>query len=665
MVWSPKGQDDPLIKRSLTRDSGSFSKFESITCRKCRAVSPAGSRQCSECGYSFLETQISSEVDPDSTPQDSYPRAPWLSPSESEDHPWIGRVIDGRYKVLSVLGEGGFGVVFKVESLLFDDPVIFAMKVLHKELSKNESFRLRFLREARLAMSLSHQGVIQVRELGQTREGMLYFTMDYCEGESLKDRLSQLGFIPVEQSLLYAREILKVLKTSHQKGILHRDLKPGNIFIEEVSSFTLQSGQIQEQIKIGDFGLAKDLSEVDRSELDITHGGIVGSPRYMSPEQAMGDELDARSDLFSVGMILYEMLYGIPPSERQLEDAKGGLVRPSRKSPRQHVPHSVFEVLAKALATDVDLRYSSAEEFLNRIDELPLVEKALGKKKGIFSRNLTTLSQITLFSVLVSLFFGGVLLFLQSPQGRHYSQQISGFFSRTEIKISKQASSSNASPVIQKEPTKEVPPEDVNQVDQFKILPALAGKVEDYFFPLKAGSSFIYEVHRKQRGETQFQAPSRITFKILTKDGPNRVLVEGSEDGQRFWWGLDRSTDSIYQEFLLPNPETGELEILERRTLLSLPKDPTVRKLTLHNEVAGVKSEVTVEATPMVTLHNETFRNCIKVTEWEEGKDRIVVRYYQKFGGEIGHLVYDKKAKEYVYSRILLSPEDRKRNRGS
>lgn len=653
MRWSKKGSGDPFVPPgSIERVP--FGRAEVSACPKCRSASAPGARQCSSCGYSFLETQVST---PSPTPTPAGALTPWPGQPEGPGlHSLVGETIDGRYRVLSVLGEGGFGVVFEVEFLLLDEPVVFAMKVLHPELARDEDFRLRFLREARLAMALSHQGVIQVRELGQSREGLLYFTMDHCEGESLAERLESTGCVPVREALNYTLQILDVLGVAHRRGILHRDLKPGNIFLTPVDPADPSLG---DRVRIGDFGLAKDLSGDDTARIDITHGGIVGSPRYMSPEQAAGVPLDSRSDLFSLGMILYEMLYGIPPGERQLEDAREGLPRPTVTPSRQHVPSRVFEVVSRALATDVEHRPASAEDFARAIRELPEIRRAGTPRAGKLLRFSRKLFDWTAAAVLATVILGALLVYFESPRGQSTSQELLRLAGLVEEPAPR--SEEKIAPDLE-EPGPSEEAIDGGLDTTLARLPSLAGKARDYFFSLAEGSVYTFGVHHKEnwgRGSGQSPTPSKITFRVIDRVGPSRVLVEASDDGQRFWWGLDESSNSIYQEFLLPHPQTGELDRVERRTLLQLPKDPTVTKLSFSNVVDGVSSRASVESAPLVTLHNETFRNCVKVTEYEEGQDLIVVRYYQKYGGEIGHLVYDRAAREYVYSRILLRPGGR------
>ncbi|MEM7166218.1 MAG: serine/threonine-protein kinase [Planctomycetota bacterium] len=326
-------------------------------CPRCQAENESGQSFCHRCGYGLDRTgQLSAIGRP--APE------------------WIGEIIRGKYKVLSVLGEGGFGTVFKVELMLLEDRRYFALKLLHPDLSRNEQFRRRFLREAAMAMELVHPNAIPVREFDQTDDEQLYFTMDYCSGEPLKNVLAREGFLTINRAIPLVSQILSVLEAAHEKGIIHRDLKPENVFV-------VRDGGADERALVGDFGLAKSIRgdhERQPSGSDLTKGGIVGTPKYMSPEQAKGEPLDGRSDLFSVGVMLFEMITGeMPPRlEAKARFAKnGGMESPALTRlrelipPNLVIPRAVLEVAARALEPRPAARYQSAAEFREALDMLP------------------------------------------------------------------------------------------------------------------------------------------------------------------------------------------------------------------------------------------------------------------------------------------------------
>lgn len=326
-------------------------------CPRCQAENEAEQSFCHRCGYGLDRTgQLSGVGRP--APE------------------WVGQIIRDKYKVLSILGEGGFGTVFKVELMLLEDRRYFALKLLHPDLSMNEQFRRRFLREAATAMELVHPNAIPVREFDQTDDGQLYFTMDYCSGEPLKDVLAREGFLTINRAIPLITQILGVLEAAHEKGIIHRDLKPENVFV-------VRDGGPDERALVGDFGLAKTIrpdTERQPSGSDLTKGGIVGTPKYMSPEQAKGEPLDGRSDLFAVGVMLFEMVSGEMPPRLDVKSRfpKTDGMEPAALTrlrelipPNLVIPRAVLEVVARALEPRPAARYQSAAEFREALDMLP------------------------------------------------------------------------------------------------------------------------------------------------------------------------------------------------------------------------------------------------------------------------------------------------------
>ncbi|MGE3166766.1 MAG: protein kinase [Planctomycetota bacterium] len=332
-----------------------------LNCPRCKSENPSGQRYCKRCGFGLDRTGAVSGV-----------RRPG-----NDD--WVGKTINGKYLITSILGEGGFGTVFRAEMLLFEDHRPFALKLLHPDLCENEQFRRRFLREAAMAMALVHPHAIQVREFDQTEEGLLYFTMDYCPGEPLHLVLAREGFFTINRAIPLALQILSVLEAAHSKEIIHRDLKPDNVFL-------VRDPAHGESAFVGDFGLAKSIERSSgrgESEKDLTQGGIVGTPRYMSPEQGRGEPLDGRSDLYSVGVIFFEMITGqLPPRlEGKGRIAKvSGMGSPESPGlqrlrelipPNLVIPRSVLEVVARALEPRPAARFQSATEFREALEALP------------------------------------------------------------------------------------------------------------------------------------------------------------------------------------------------------------------------------------------------------------------------------------------------------
>ena len=216
----------------------------------------------------------------------------------------VGKVLNGKYEVLGILGVGGMGVVYKVRHLILKKRNLFALKILLPRFSKDSKFQERFLREVEVAMGLTHENIVQTRDFGKTEDGLLFFTMDFCHGRALKDVIAEVGAFPPERAAHIAKELLRALSEAHRVGVVHRDLKPDNILL-------VKDGE-RERVKILDFGIAK-LLEGDGDSQTLTQGGVIGTPKYMSTEQAAGEAVDGRSDLYSLGVVLYEMLTGSVP----------------------------------------------------------------------------------------------------------------------------------------------------------------------------------------------------------------------------------------------------------------------------------------------------------------------------------------------------------------
>lgn len=221
-----------------------------------------------------------------------------------EEPSLVGHVLDNKYTLLSKLGEGGMGSVYLAEQSSMGREV--AIKVLRREFSQNRMAIKRFLREARAASKLTHPNTITVYDFGQSNEGLLYLVMERLSGRPLADILDDDGRMPVQRAVHIIAQVCDSLSEAHAHGITHRDLKPENIFIE-------QKVGNPDFVKVLDFGIAKMQGE-DNTQATAT-GMICGTPSYMSPEQAMGRDIDGRSDIYALGILLYEMLTDVKPFE--------------------------------------------------------------------------------------------------------------------------------------------------------------------------------------------------------------------------------------------------------------------------------------------------------------------------------------------------------------
>jgi serine/threonine protein kinase/formylglycine-generating enzyme required for sulfatase activity/dienelactone hydrolase len=263
----------------------------------------------------------------------------------------IGKTVS-HYEVLEELGGGGMGVVFKARDLKLDRFVALKFLPAHvaSEAQSNRFLRERFVQEAKASSALDHPNIGVIHEIGETEEGETFIAMGYYEGENLRQRIER-GPLPLEEAISIVEQIARGLAEAHKHGIVHRDIKPANLIV------TPDGG-----VKIIDFGLAK-LQEVTRM---TRQGAVLGTPSYMSPEQARGDEVDARTDLWSLGVVLYEMLTGRLPFRGGNESAVihsilHELPRPAREL-REDIPAALERVVIRALEKDMDRRYGSADE---------------------------------------------------------------------------------------------------------------------------------------------------------------------------------------------------------------------------------------------------------------------------------------------------------------
>ncbi len=346
--------------------------------------------------------------------------------TRDEDKTSIQKI--GGHEVISTLGEGGLGTVYKARQISMGRMV--AIKVLHKKWIKDEEFKKRFLLEARLAGRLSHQNLIQVFDVGRQGD-TLYFSMEYINGETVEDYCDKHGAMGVDQALDITLQILRAIAYMRRFDIVHRDIKPGNIMLTK-------SGIA----KLGDFGFVK--SKFDA--LLAPDGEVLGTPDYISPEQAMGtEEIDWRSDVYSLGCTLYHMLVGNPPFEGTGSTVMRKHIRAQLPSPQEFnpdVPDSVCAVLERMMAKDPDDRYQNFDELFEDMEMVKLgqdpksprldagrstilrVYKIERQRRGrqeteadrLKRQNMIMRVALVLLGLAV-LFLGGMVMFLWTPPG--------------------------------------------------------------------------------------------------------------------------------------------------------------------------------------------------------------------------------------------------------
>jgi Serine/threonine protein kinase len=258
----------------------------------------------------------------------------------------------GRYRVEAHLGGGGMGVVYRARDTALDRPV--ALKFLPPHLAAHPEAEERFVREAKAAAALDHPNIATIHEIGETEAGRRFIAMSFYSGETLKETLAREGSLPVEEILDYAIQIAEGLARAHEAGIVHRDVKPANVMVPET-----------ETVKLLDFGLAR---VADQSRL-TDPGRRVGTAAYMSPEQADGEEIDARTDLWALGVVLYEMLAGERPFEGERETAVLHAILHEEPAPvrehRSEVPPALEQIVTRCLHKDPNQRYESTEDLLD------------------------------------------------------------------------------------------------------------------------------------------------------------------------------------------------------------------------------------------------------------------------------------------------------------
>ena len=260
----------------------------------------------------------------------------------------IGETIS-HYRIVGKLGEGGMGVVYKAEDTRLGRFV--ALKFLPPEMTRADDAMERFIMEARAASALDHPNICTIHEIDETNEGRTFIAMACYEGESLKARIAR-GPIKLDEALEFAGQIAMGLSKAHGEGIVHRDIKPANIFVTKDGL-----------VKILDFGVAK------LSGMKLTKtGGTLGTAPYMSPEQARGEDVDRRSDIFSLGAVLYEMIAGRPAFPGEYEQAAIYTIINEDPEPltsiRSGIPMELERIVTKMLAKRSGERYQGLEEFL-------------------------------------------------------------------------------------------------------------------------------------------------------------------------------------------------------------------------------------------------------------------------------------------------------------
>jgi serine/threonine-protein kinase len=316
-----------------------------VICPSCRTPFEEDSNFCARCGADMRSRAKTVPV----------PTIPDSVVAAAAD-PLVGRLIDTRYRVMARVGSGGMGIVYKVEHQRMGK--IAAMKVLHRDLAGDPEVVKRFRREAEAVSKLNHPSTVQTFDFGAF-DGGLYLVMEYVRGEDLGAILRRDGPLPFARAAQIFLQVCGALAEAHELGIVHRDLKPENLLVT-------RGKDGHDHAKVLDFGLAKLSERPDSSEI-TNRDVIIGTPYYMSPEQIRGEELDRRSDIYSLGALMYKVLTGEPPFSAQTpvgvltkhltEDA----VVPSERRPDMRIDERVDAIVLRAMAKRIELRYSTVD----------------------------------------------------------------------------------------------------------------------------------------------------------------------------------------------------------------------------------------------------------------------------------------------------------------
>jgi eukaryotic-like serine/threonine-protein kinase len=324
-----------------------------MTCPQCGTENPPDALRCSKC------TTVLPAADMTAT---SGVASGWASGGGAGASTGVfraayavlesGSVLGNRYEILAMLGEGGMGAVYKVRDREVDRLV--ALKVIRPELAAQPEILKRFKQELILARQVTHKNVIRIFDLGEA-DGVKFITMDFIDGQDLKSLLKEKGKLPPEQAAKIIAQVCRALDAAHSEGVVHRDLKPQNIMLDSAGRVTVM-----------DFGIARS---TEMAGMGLTQtGALVGTPEYMSPEQAKAEEVDARSDLFTLGIIFYELLTGNTPY--RAETAYASLLKRTTERPRPPIeldatiPQSYNAIVMHCLEIAPADRYQSALEIL-------------------------------------------------------------------------------------------------------------------------------------------------------------------------------------------------------------------------------------------------------------------------------------------------------------
>ena len=354
--------------RWARRGSRTTAPSSQTSCPKCRTALSPDARFCVVCGAAQASTAPSRQHAA-------------LAPDDAGSSGFIGREVGGRYRIHTKLGEGGMGAVYRAEQISLKRTV--ALKVLRPELSADASLVRRFNAEAELAAKLNHPNTVTLYDFGQDADGSLFIAMEFLEGRSLRQVLHKEGAMSPARALAIVDQVCASLSDAHTRGIVHRDLKPDNVMLVQV-------GRQSDAVRVLDFGIAKLRDEQgDMTQMPMTRAGdLLGTPQYMAPEQIRGETVDARTDVYALGAMLYEMVTGRLPFEAPSLMAILGKhltelpVPPHQRRPELGIPLELSTLILDALAKDPSARPPTMDAMAERLAALGLAAPTSGVRSA-------------------------------------------------------------------------------------------------------------------------------------------------------------------------------------------------------------------------------------------------------------------------------------------
>src|SRR5262245_49209935 len=495
----------------------------------------------------------------------------------------VPQFIAGRFRIEREIGTGGMGTVYLATHLGLDRPV--AVKIIKREFAADQDVAERFLREARTMAKLRHPHAAMIFDAGTLPDGRHFIIMEFIEGETLSQALTRQGPFRAERAVKIATEICDVLEEAHRLGIVHRDLKPSNIIISERG------------VCVVDFGVAKVLAS--STESTATHastgsGQLVGTPRYMSPEQCLGQRVGARSDLYSLGVLLYEMLAGRPPFVDPLQSAllvKQATAPPPplpklRSDVQRPLALAVHSLLAKrpddrprtAAAAKAMLERSlvQAERTLPYIEPLPSMVAAANPARSIFFRVGTPLVLVTVFGALLAWGYTGETASQMgtasfAPPITNNQPQITPVSYKSEAAL--------LTPHLESpSPFSEIT---LNQARRTaaRFARGVLGSVE--VVDTDAGQAIVAVSVKRKLGKTSF-------FMLEKRNNKYRITAQGPLDTSGFTrasWSTEQvdADEDGYPEVIFSGKDSEEVPT-QRRLILFVPNDNRIYSMLMYGD---------------------------------------------------------------------------------